>query len=145
MAIVRQLLEKKGYHIWSKAPDDTVLDALKLLAEKNIGALVVMENNELVGIVSERDYARKVVLLGKASIDTPIREIMTENVVTVTPQTKVSEAMNVMTEKHFRHLPVVENGELVGVISIGDLVKSIMDEQRFTIDQLENYISGSPH
>lgn len=145
MAIIRQLLDKKGYKIWSTSPDDTVLDALKLLAEKNIGALVVLDNDDLVGIVSERDYARKVVLLGKASVNTPIRDIMTEKVVTVTPQTKVSEAMNVMTDHHFRHLPVVEEGKVVGVISIGDLVKSIIDEQKFTIDQLENYISGSPH
>lgn len=145
MTTIRLLLDKKGDKIWSTTPEATVFEALQLLAEKNIGALLVLENGRLAGIVSERDYARKVVLLGKTSMDTPVREIMTENVVTVTPQTKVSEAMSVMTERHFRHLPVIEDEKIVGVISIGDLVKSIIAEQKFTINQLENYISGSTY
>lgn len=143
MTSIRQLLDKKGSDIWSTTPDASVYDALLLLAEKNVGALLVLQEGELVGIISERDYARKVALRGKASVKTPVKEIMTENVVTVSPQTTVEKAMALMTDKRIRHLPVVEEGKLVGVISIGDLVKSIIAKQEVMINQLENYISGT--
>lgn len=143
MTSIRQLLDKKGSDIWSTTPDASVYDALLLLAEKNVGALLVLQEGELVGIISERDYARKVALRGKASVKTPVKEIMTENVVTVSPQTTVEEAMALMTDKRIRHLPVVEEDILVGVISIGDLVKSIIAKQEVMINQLENYISGT--
>lgn len=143
MTSIRQLLDKKGSDVWSTTPDASVYDALLLLAEKNIGALLVLQEGELVGIISERDYARKVALRGKASVETPVREIMTEDVVTVSPQSTVEEAMALMTDKRIRHLPVVEEDKLVGVISIGDLVKSIIAKQEVMINQLENYISGT--
>lgn len=143
MISIRQLLEKKGYDVWSTSPESSVYDALLLLAEKNIGALVVLQEGELVGIVSERDYARKVVLQGRASMKTPVREIMTKEVVTVDLQCSVKEALALMTDKHIRHLPVVEDTQLVGLISIGDLVKSIIAEQEFMIKELEKYISGT--
>jgi CBS domain-containing protein len=142
MTFIRQLLEKKGHDVWSISPEASVYDALLLLAEKNIGALLVLEEGELVGILSERDYARKVALHGKTATEMPVREIMTERVIAVRPRNTVEEAMALMTEKHFRHLPVVEEDEIIGVISIGDLVKSIIAEQEFMIQQLESYISG---
>ncbi|MGW8319302.1 MAG: CBS domain-containing protein [Candidatus Promineifilaceae bacterium] len=142
MTFIRQLLEKKGYDVWSISPEASVYDALLILADKNIGALLVLDEGELVGILSERDYARKVALHGKTSMKTPVREIMTERVFAVRPRNTVEEAMALMTEKHIRHLPVVEEDEIVGVISIGDLVKSIIAEQEFMIQQLESYISG---
>jgi CBS domain-containing protein len=142
MITVRHLLEKKGYEIWSTSPEASVYDALVLLAEKNIGALLVLQDGELAGIVSERDYARKVILRGKASMETPVREIMTEEVFTVSPQHTAKEAMALMTEKRIRHLPVVEEEQIIGVISIGDLVKSIIANQEYMINQLEQYISG---
>jgi CBS domain-containing protein len=143
MTSIRQLLDKKGSDIWSTTPDASVYDALLLLAEKNVGALLVLQKGELMGIISERDYARKVALRGKASVETPVKEIMTGEVVTVSPQHTVEEAMALMTDKRIRHLPVVEEGKLVGVISIGDLVKSIIAKQEVMISQLENYISGT--
>ena len=143
MNSIRQLLEKKGDNVWSTSPDATVYDALLLLAENNVGALLVLQDGELVGIVSERDYARKVILYGKASVKTPVSEIMTTKVFAVTPQNTIEEAMALMTEKHVRHLPVIEEDNIVGVISIGDLVKSIIAKQEFVIDQLEKYISGA--
>jgi CBS domain-containing protein len=143
MTSIRQLLVKKGSDVWSTSPEASVYDALLLLAEKNIGALMVLQDGELVGIVSERDYARKVVLHEKVSVKTPVREIMTEEVISVGPQTTVKEAMALMTEKHIRHLPVIEGAKIVGMISIGDLVKSIIADQEFMIDQLEKYISGT--
>jgi CBS domain-containing protein len=142
MAYIRHLLDKKGYDVWSTSPEASVYDALLLMAEKNVGALVVIHEGELVGVVSERDYARKVILHGKASMETTVREIMTDEVVTVTPKTTIEEAMAIMTEKRFRHLPVVEEMAVVGIISIGDLVKSIIENQELMINQLENYISG---
>ena len=142
MISVRQLLGKKGYDVWSITPDVSVYDALLLLAEKNVGALLVLEDGELAGIVSERDYARKVILHGKASMKTPVREIMTAAVIVVSPQSTVEDAMALMTEKRVRHLPVVEENEIIGVISIGDLVESIIANQEFMINQLESYISG---
>ena len=143
MAFIRQLLDKKGYDVWSTSPKASVFDVLQKMAEKNIGALVVLDGDELVGVVSERDYARKVILKGKASMKTPVREIMTEEVVTVTPQSSIDEALTIMTEKRFRHLPVIDNNKVIGVISIGDLVESIIENQEFLIRQLEKYISGT--
>jgi CBS domain-containing protein len=140
---IQQLLERKGSEIWSTSPDASVYEALQLLAEKNIGALVVLREGELVGIVSERDYARKVVLHGKTSMKTPVKNIMTEEVITVGAGRSVEEAMALMTDKRIRHLPVVEGEKIVGVVSIGDLVKAIIADQEFTIDQLEKYISGT--
>ena len=143
MTIIRQLLEEKGSDVWSTSPEASVYDALLLLAEKNIGALLVLQDGELVGIVSERDYARKVALHGKVPMKTHVRQIMTEEVITVGPQITIKEAMALMTEKHIRHLPVIEGTKIAGLISIGDLVKSIIADQEFTINQLEKYISGT--
>jgi CBS domain-containing protein len=142
MKTVRELLQAKGYDIWSVAPDDSVYDALKLMADKNVGAVLVTEAGNLVGILSERDYARKVILKGKTSKDTPVREIMTEKVVYVRPDQTSDECMAVMTDKRVRHLPVIENGQLIGIISIGDVVKEIISHQEFMLEQLENYITG---
>ncbi len=142
MISIRQLLERKGSEVWLTSPDASVYEALQLLAEKNIGALIVLRNGELVGVVSERDYARKVVLHGKTSMKTLVKEIMTEEVVTVGSEKTVEEAMAIMTDKRIRHLPVLEGETILGVVSIGDLVKAIIAEQEFTINQLENYISG---
>lgn len=143
MISIRQLLERKGSDFWFTSPDASVYEALQLLAEKNIGALLVLRNEELVGVVSERDYARKVILLGKTSMKTPVKEIMTEEVVIVGLESNVEEAMALMTDKHIRHLPVLDGEKIVGVVSIGDLVKAIIADQEFTINQLENYISGT--
>ena len=143
MISIQQLLERKGSEVWSTSPDASVYEALQLLAEKNIGALVVLREAELVGVVSERDYARKVILRGKTAMETPVKEIMTEEVITVGIGSTVEEAMALMTDKRIRHLPVVEGERIVGVVSIGDLVKAIMADQEFTIDQLEKYISGT--
>lgn len=141
MKLVRHILDSKGNEIWSIKPQDSVLDAIKLMAEKKIGALLVMEGAKLGGIVSERDYARKVILRGKSSRDTPVEDIMTAKVVITNPQETVENCMALMTQKRVRHLPVVEDGRVVGVLSIGDLVKAIIAEQQFQIEQLENYIS----
>ena len=143
MKTVQELLRNKGYHIWSIGPDATVYEALTLMAEKDVGALLVLDNaGQLVGILSERDYARKIVLKGKTSRETPVREIMTEKVVWVRPDQTIEECMALMTNKRIRHLPVQEQGRLLGVISIGDVVKDIISEQEFVIEQLENYITG---
>jgi CBS domain-containing protein len=142
MRTVRELLRAKGQEYWSVTPDTAVFDALKLMADKNVGALLVLEGDVLVGLLSERDYARKVVLKGKSSKDTPVGEIMTEKVVYVGPEQSVEECMALMTDKHFRHLPVFEGDELIGIISIGDVVKAIISEQGFIIEQLTHYISG---
>ncbi len=142
MKKVRDILEHKGRNVWSIGPDASVFDALKLMAEKDIGALVVLDGGNLVGIISERDYARKIVLLGRASPTTQVKEIMTTDVVCVDPERNVDECMALVTEKRVRHLPVLENGKLIGLISIGDLVKSIITEQQFIIEQLERYITG---
>lgn len=139
---VRQVLQGKGGAVRAVAPDDTVRDALEVMARHDIGAVVVTEGGRLVGIFSERDYARKVILQGKASRDTPVRDVMTSDVVTVAPSRTVGECMTTMTERRIRHLPVVEEGRLVGVVSIGDAVKAVMEEQRFVIQQLEGYIRG---
>ncbi len=142
MKKVRDILDHKGRNVWSIGPEASVFDALKLMAEKDIGALVVLDGGNLVGIISERDYARKIVLLGRASPTTQVKEIMTTDVVCVDPERNVDECMALVTEKRVRHLPVLENGKLIGLISIGDLVKSIITEQQFIIEQLERYITG---
>ncbi len=144
MESVNQLLQTKGQEIWSVTPEILVFDALKLMADKNVGALLVLEGDKLVGIFSERDYARKVILRGKASKDIPVKEIMSLQVFYVRPEQTVEECMALMTDKRIRHLPVLENDNVVGVISIGDVVKAIISEQEFTIKQLENYITGVP-
>jgi CBS domain-containing protein len=143
MKTVRQLLEAKGHEVWSVGPTDTVYQALQLLAEKDVGALLVIEHDELVGILSERDYARKVALEGKTSTDTPVKEIMTSQVVCVEPHQTIEDCMALMTQKRIRHLPVTENKRMIGIISIGDVVKDIILEQEFMIEQLENYITGA--
>jgi len=145
MATVRDMLKTKGSEVWSVAPDTTVYDALKLMAEKNIGAVLVMEADKVVGILSERDYARKIVLMGRASADTPAREIMTSRVMCVRPQETAEECMALMTEKKVRHLPVLEDDRLVGIISIGDVVKATIAQKEFIIGQLEEYIRGTPY
>jgi CBS domain-containing protein len=142
MITLRQLLQSKGGEIWSVTSTSTVFDALRTMADKNVGALLVIDEGRLVGIVSERDYARKVALKGKSSKDTLVKEIMTEKVVYIRPDESIEECMALMTEKHFRHLPVIDNGTLIGVISIGDVVRTVISEQKFIIAQLENYISG---
>ena len=139
---VARLLEAKGADVWSVAPDTTVYEALEVLAEKGIGALVVLDGDRLAGIVSERDYARKVVLRNLSSKDIPVSDIMTAGVHTVTPESTTVECMTLMTNERIRHLPVVEEDRVVGVISIGDVVLSVIGEQKFLIEQLESYITG---
>ena len=143
MSTVKEILRTKGREVWSVAPDASVYDALKLMANKNVGAVLVMDANHLVGILSERDYARKVILYGKSSKDTLVQEIMTERVVYVRPEQTAEECMALMTDKRVRHLPVLEDDQVIGVISIGDVVKSIISQQEFVIEQLEHYISGT--
>ncbi len=140
MKTVQQLLDSKRHKLVSVAPDDTVLDALRVMAEKEIGAVVVLDKDHLAGIFSERDYARKVILHGKASKDTPVKEIMTEKVVCVSPDQSIEQCMGLMTDKRVRHLPVLEHKKVVGVISIGDVVKEMLSEKEFVIKQLESYI-----
>jgi CBS domain-containing protein len=140
MKTVQQLLESKRYSVVSVSPADTVLDALKVMADKEIGAVIVIDDGHLAGIFSERDYARKVVLQGKASKDTPVREIMTEKVVCVRPEQTIEDCMGLMTDKRIRHLPVLEHKKVIGVISIGDVVKEMLYEKEFVIQQLESYI-----
>lgn len=142
MATIGLLLEQKGHEVWSVPPDATVYDALRLLDERDVGALLVISGEKLVGILSERDYARKVALKGKTSMRTPVHEIMTEKVVVVGPDRTIEEALAIMTERRLRHLPVVEADEVVGVVSIGDLVKEVIADREFIIDQLESYIAG---
>jgi CBS domain-containing protein len=141
--IIAAILKSKSGSIWSLTPDASVYDAIALMAEKGIGALLVMSEGELIGIISERDYARKVILQGRSSKDTPVHEIMTRSVITVTPDHTVDECMRIVTQYRIRHLPVLRGKEVVGVISIGDLVNSIISAQAFTIDQLHTYICGT--
>ena len=143
MTTVRQILQEKDSKLWTIQPDITVFDALKIMADNNIGALLVMSKDKLIGIFSERDYARKVILQGKSSKDTAVSEIMVTNVVYVKPDQSVEECMALMTDKRIRHLPALDQEELIGIISIGDVVKTIISDQEFTIQQLENYISGA--
>ncbi len=145
MIYVRDLLESKGTEVWSVSPDSSVYEALQLMGEKDVGALLVLQGEELVGIFSERDYARKVILQGKFSKNTPIKEIMSFDVLFVRPDQTIEECMALMTDKHFRHLPVYEGKNLIGLISIGDVVKAIISGQKIEIKQLEHYISGILH
>ncbi|HLQ86438.1 MAG TPA: CBS domain-containing protein [Salinisphaeraceae bacterium] len=142
MKKVRALLEGKSGNVWSVSPNDSVYDAIAMMAEKNIGAVLVMEEDKLVGVMSERDYARKVILAGHSSKETSVSAVMTERVIFVKPHETVEECMALMTERRIRHLPVMEEGKLLGVVSIGDLVKAVISEQQFMIEQLENYITG---
>lgn len=138
--LVRHILEKKGTAVHAIGPDAPVLEAIRSMAAHHIGALLVMRGDELAGILSERDYARKIVLHGRSSSDTPVAQIMSSPVVTVTPDDTIEACMRLVTERRFRHLPVVEGGCVVGVLSIGDLVKTLLEEQRQTIEHLEAYI-----
>lgn len=142
MKRVKDILEVKGRDVWSIEPGASVYDAMKLMADKGVGALMVIEGAKLVGVISERDYARKVILEGRSSRTTQVREIMTSHVLYAQPEQNIEECMALMTDKRVRHMPVMDEGQLVGVISIGDLVKSIITEQKFIIEQLERYISG---
>ena len=142
MKLVKNILDSKGKDIWYVAPDDSVLDAVRMMAEKGVGALLVMREAKLVGIISERDYARKVILEGRSSEKTPVKDIMTAEVVAARPEQTVEECMLVMTENRIRHLPVMEDEKTIGVLSIGDLVKAIIEDQHFTIRQLEMYITS---
>ena len=142
MAIVRELLKAKGGEIWSITPEATTYEALQVMAEKDVGALLVLEKGNLIGIFSERDYARKLILKGKFSKDTTVGELMTREVLYIEPQSSIEDCMALMTAKHVRHLPVMENEQLIGVVSIGDVVRQIISDQEFTIEQLGKYITG---
>ena len=142
MPTVKQILDTKGYAVWSIHPQESVFAAIQQMAEKGVGALVVLEGDALVGIISERDYARKVILKGRSSHETVVREIMTSHVICVRLDQSIEECMAIVTERRIRHLPVLDSERLVGIISIGDLVKTIIAEQQFIIKQLEHYISG---
>jgi CBS domain-containing protein len=137
-----QILKNKGHKIYSVLPETMVYDAIKLMNEAKVGALLVIEDNKLVGIISERDYARRVILEDRASHDTPVSDIMTSDVLTVTPDQSVEDCMKIMSEHHIRHLPVAENGQAIGIISTMDVVKNIISEKETVIDQLEHYIAG---
>lgn len=142
MKLIKHLLDRKGRQIVSIRPDATVLDAIRLMGEKNIGAVAVMDGDRLLGIMSERDYARKVIVKGRASDSTPVSTIMTADVVTTSSQETVNHCMALMTDRRIRHLPVVDDNVVVGIISIGDLVQAIIADQQEAIEQLEQYISG---
>jgi CBS domain-containing protein len=137
-----QILKNKGHKIYSVLPETMVYDAIKLMNEVKVGALLVIEDNKLVGIISERDYARRVILEDRSSHDTPVSDIMTSDVLTVTPDQSVEDCMKIMSEHHIRHLPVAENGQAIGIISTMDVVKNIISERETVIDQLEHYIAG---
>lgn len=143
MENVKQILDRKGYNVFWVSPESTVFDALKIMAEKEVGALLVLKDQEIVGIFSERDYARKVVLLGKSSRELAVKDIMSTKVLYVKPQQQVEDCMALMINKRIRHLPVLDNGKLIGMISIGDVVKAVIGEKEFIIDQLINYITGT--
>ena len=140
MTSVRQLLERKTRALFSVVPTAPVLEAIRAMAAHHVGALLVLQAGKLAGIVSERDYARKVILMGRSSADTPVRDIMSSPVITVSPDTTVQTCMQLMTEKRVRHLPVADGGRVIGMVSIGDLVKAVIAEQQQHIEQLENYI-----
>ncbi len=139
---VRQLLQDKGSAVYTISADETVFRALEVMAERDVGALVVVEGEDVVGVFSERDYARKVILQGHASRELSVRAIMSTNVVTVAPEQTVDDCMRLMTERRIRHLPVIEDGRLAGLVSIGDVVKAVMSEQAFLIEQLQAYVTG---
>jgi len=142
MKTVNDMLRDKGHSVWFVAPDATVFEALELMAAKNVGAVLVLDGNRLVGILSERDYARKVTLLGKTSRDTPVSEIMTGRVLYVNADQTIQECMALMTEKRIRHLPVLEGDRVVGIVTIGDVGRAIISDQQFMLAQLEHYITG---
>ena len=142
MKTVKKILRVKGSKVYSISPDATVYDALKRMADKNVGAMLVFEDNNLVGMISERDYSRKTILKGRLSKETAVRDIMTTELVTVHPDDDIEECMELFTDKRVRHLPVIEKGKVVGIVSIGDIVKSIIDYKDFIIEELENYIKG---
>ncbi|MGH8042817.1 MAG: CBS domain-containing protein [Rudaea sp.] len=142
MRLVKHLLEGKGNAIHSIRPEQPVLDAIRMMADKYVGALLVMEGAQLVGIVSERDYARKVILKGRSSADTPVREIMTAQVLTVGPGDSIAHCMKLVTDQRVRHLPVVDAGRVIGILSIGDLVKAVIDDQAQELEHMQRYISG---
>jgi signal-transduction protein with cAMP-binding, CBS, and nucleotidyltransferase domain len=143
MISVKDMLDQKGHNAWTIGPEAKVLEALDLMAKKGLGALIVVEKDEeVIGILSERDYARKIILMGRHSEDTPVKDIMTREVYGVHFDTTAEECMALMTDKHIRHLPVCKDGKLAGVISIGDVVKAVIDQQKVTIENLENYIMG---
>jgi CBS domain-containing protein len=141
MGTVRNILQKKGNAVYTVSPESSVFDALELLEDRNLGALIVTDNGKLLGVFTERDYARKVVLKGRSSRETLVRDIMTERPIVVNMHTTIEQCMELMTDKFIRHLPVVENGELVGLISIGDVVKYIIEEKDYIIENLRNYIT----
>ncbi|TAL03307.1 MAG: CBS domain-containing protein [Verrucomicrobia bacterium] len=141
---IRDILQSKGQAAWTIAPEETVYEALRIMAEKNVGALLVTQNNKLIGIITERDYSRKVALMGRSSRNTPVKAILTGKVFYVGPDSTVEECMRLMTENRVRHLPVVQNNEILGVVSIGDLVNWIISAQHSAIQQLETYITGFP-
>jgi CBS domain-containing protein len=143
MMTVHQILKRKGQDVWGIDPEAAVLEALRIMADKNVGALLVMRDRKLLGIFSERDYARKMVLKGKHSADTPVRDVMSSNPICVSPDKSVEQCMSLMTDNHIRHLPVTDGGNVLGIISIGDVVKNIIIEQQGTISHLENYITGN--
>lgn len=145
MITVGELLDNKGHGIWSLAPDDSVFDAIKLMDEKGVGALAVLKEDALVGMISERDYARQVILKGRSSKETKVKEIMSSQVYYTFPSQTVDDCMVVMSERRIRHLPVLKGDELVGMVSIGDLIKDIIAEQKIIIDQLEHYIAGDEY
>lgn len=145
MITVGELLNRKGHGVWSVSPEDTVFDAIKMMGEKGVGALTVLKDGVLVGMLSERDYARQVILKGRTSKETKVKEIMTSQIYYTFPDQTADDCMIVMTERRIRHLPVLKDDELIGMISIGDLVKSIIAEQKFIIEQLEHYITGDEY
>jgi CBS domain-containing protein len=144
MEKIRQILEKKGNQIYSVSPDTTVYDALKLMADKNIGAVIVLEGEKLYGIMSERDYAREIVLKGKFSKEVPVREIMSSEVICIDIDQTITNTQAIMIQKRIRHIPVMDKGELVGLVSIGDIVNAALEDKTFLIDQLFTYIKGRP-
>ena len=143
MKMVKELLGGKHAGVWSVGPSASVYDALVIMAEKNIGALLVMDDDRVLGMISERDYARRVDLAGHSAVNTKVHEVMSSQVISVKPTETVEQCMALMTDRHFRHLPVMDEGKLLGLVSIGDLVKAVIEEQKSVIGQLENYISGS--
>ena len=142
MNLVKDILGAKDRELWSVKPDDTIFDAIKVMADKGISAVLVMDGDKLAGIVTERDYARKVVLEGKSSRESAVNEVMTSKILCVAPDQTIDQCMALMTEKRIRHLPVLEGGSVVGIVSIGDLVKAVMSDQKELIDQLKHYIAG---
>jgi CBS domain-containing protein len=140
MTTVRQLIDRKGRTLYSVDPEDPVLEAIRMMADHHVGALLVMKGDTLQGIISERDYARKVILHGRSSAETPVWQIMSSPVFTVTPEQTVQDCMQLMTDRRIRHLPVTEDGRVTAMISIGDLVKAVIEDQQQTIEQLESYI-----